>query len=45
MLTQGTENMQWDLRGGAPNPGGSKEMRDSLDQGRLPRGADPETDS
>lgn len=34
------QNMRWDPRDGGLNPGGSKEMRGDLDQGRLPRGAD-----
>lgn len=29
--------MQWDLRWGAPNPGGSNEMRGDLDQKGCPQ--------
>lgn len=31
------QNMQWDLRWGAPNPGGSNEMRGDLDQKGCPQ--------
>lgn len=44
MLTQGTEHAVGPERG-TPKPGGSKEMRSVVDQGRLPGGADPDADS